>query len=296
MLYEFAVDPSAVSRWEPFRYVTDHAGAENGRLIARLPKRWEDAVLRACSACGPVEKKKITERLVQIKNRLTRSGRPYDHGFDWLRNAEDQHAREPFRAIISTRNPNGLGRVLLAPELDDDTQHWNVPRELRVARDADAMAACVEGFFAHSKEILFVDPHFAPEHERYRATLSEFITVAHRGGKRFARIEYHLKKASTQPFFENACRTELCHRLPQGVQITFIRWREMATGEELHPRYILSEIGGVRFERGLDSGGPGQTVDVSLLSEALRVRRWENYQKATTAFDYQDEVSIVGTV
>ncbi len=84
--------------------------------------------------------------------------------------------------------------------------------------------------------------------------------------------------------------------MSKGVQITFIRWNEMTTGEELHPRYILSEIGGVRFERGLDSGEPGQSIDVSLLSESLHVKRWENYQKSTAAFDYQDEVSIVGTL
>ncbi len=202
MLHEFAIDPSAVSRWEPFRYLTDHCGAENGRLIARLPKRWEDAVLGACTACGAVEKHRITERLKQIKSRLTRSARPYNPGLDWLRNAEDEHARRPFQAIVSTRNPNGLDRVLLVSDLDEGTEHWNVPRELHVPREAGAMAASVEGLFAHSKELLFVDPHFAPEAKRYRDTLSEFIAIAHRGGRKFAALNTTLRKP-VRRFFSN---------------------------------------------------------------------------------------------
>jgi hypothetical protein len=294
MLHAFAIDPDAVARWEPFRYLTEKVGAENGRLIARLPKRWEDAVLSACSACGPVEKHKITECLRQIKGRLTRSGRPYNPGLAWLRNAEDEHVRKPFRAIISIRNPNSADYVLIATDLDENTQHWSVPRELCVPRNAMAMAACVEGLFSHSNELLFVDPHFAPEHERYRATLSEFITTAHREGKRFSRIEYHLEKTSTKAFFERECQTKLCHRLPKGVQITFVRWKEMVSGDELHPRYILSDVGGVRFERGLDSGEPGQTVDVSLLSETLYRKRWADYQRSSATFTYVDEVTITG--
>ncbi|MCC6127479.1 MAG: hypothetical protein IT426_21180 [Pirellulales bacterium] len=296
MLYEFAVAPDAVSRWEPFRYLTEKFGAEHGRLISRLPKRWEDAVLSACTDCGPVEKLRITERLAHMKARLTRLARPYDHGHTWLKNAEDEYSRKPFRAIIAAKNLNRKDFVLEIAELEENTNCWYVPRELCVPRTSNDMANCVKGLFAHSNEILFVDPHFAPEHERYRATLSMFLRVAHSNGKSFRRIEYHLKKTSTFDFFSQECNTKLSHRLPQGVEITFIRWKELACSEELHPRYVLSELGGVRFERGLDCGEPKQTTDVSLLSEALHKSRWDNYQKQTAAFAFEDEVSITGTM
>ena len=49
-------------------------------------------------------------------------------------------------------------------------------------------------------------------------------------------------------------------------------------GERLHPRYILTNIGGIRYEGGLDPGGPHETTDVSLLTEELWLKRWEQYR------------------
>jgi hypothetical protein len=83
--------------------------------------------------------------------------------------------------------------------------------------------------------------------------------------------------------------------IPRGVVLKIVRWSEQAGGEKFHARYILTDIGGVRFDVGLDSGDPGQTTDVSLLDFTLYRQRWDDYQQATAEFKYEDEVVVLGT-
>lgn len=293
MLHEFAVDPNAVATWDSFRLLVEHFGVPNGRLISRLPKRWEDEVLRVCDA-PTMEKHRITERLAQIRNRLTRKARPYEKGYTWIRSAEDQHAADPFQAIITTANPSNRDYILVAEELHGETPRWNVDRELPIPRQCADMAACVEGLFKQSKEILFADPHFTPE-RRFTETLGAFLQLAHSTGATFRRIEYHTLCSGTQNWFSTECDRWLPRLIPNGVQIKLVRWKLRPGGEDFHARYVLTDLGGLRFERGLDSGEAGQTTDVSLLDEAVYVRRYEGFQVATAAFDFEDDHTVTGT-
>ena len=65
MIYEFAVDPSAVNNWQRFRYIYDQCGVEHGRLISRFPHKWRKMVIAACVSEG-VERIKIVERLLFV--------------------------------------------------------------------------------------------------------------------------------------------------------------------------------------------------------------------------------------
>jgi hypothetical protein len=58
------------------------------------------------------------------------------------------------------------------------------------------------------------------------------------------------------------------HRLrfiiPASVELILYRWRQRSGGDVLHPRYILTERGGLSFEFWLDEGELGETLDISL--------------------------------
>lgn len=82
--------------------------------------------------------------------------------------------------------------------------------------------------------------------------------------------------------------------MPKGLELTFIRWRQLEEGEKLHPRYILTDIGGIRIEVGLDEGEVGETTDISLPSELEYSQRWANFQRSTSAYKFVDELKIVG--
>jgi hypothetical protein len=78
--------------------------------------------------------------------------------------------------------------------------------------------------------------------------------------------------------------------------MTLVRWRKEreTAGETLHPRYILTDRGGIRVDHGLDEGEPGETTDIGLLSENLYSQRWGEYQRGTGVHEFVDEVTVFG--
>ena len=83
-------------------------------------------------------------------------------------------------------------------------------------------------------------------------------------------------------------------RLLVGVKLSIHRWERLPQGEGLHPRYILTERGGIRLDWGLDTGRQGETTDVSLLDATLWQKRWESFQLTSTVFCLKDCVTIAG--
>jgi hypothetical protein len=55
----------------------------------------------------------------------------------------------------------------------------------------------------------------------------------------------------------------------------------------------LTDRGGVRIEHGLDEGEEAKP-QASVLDEALYRQRWKDFQKATAAFEFVDEVVVKG--
>ena len=296
MLHEYALDPLILSNWPAFRYFYEKFGVAHSRLISRFPKKWKRMVYEACNACGDIERKRIEEKLRDIDIKLLPTGRSYDGNLAWLNNAEVQHLLNPFHAIIASANPRNSGAVLIANELDESTPSWKVPREICLPRQANELAVCLSKLLQNSAEILFIDPHFRPYEIRYKNILQKLINAAIIGNAKLKRLEYHLKEnpAATAEFFWRECRDKIPAIIPAGVEISFIRWKQKDGGESLHARYILTERGGVRIEHGLDEGGEGETTDISLLDHALYCQRWIDFQKTTAAFEFVDEVKVMG--
>lgn len=306
MLFEFAVEPEVMTSWHNVRLLSNLFGLEHARLISKFPSKWQREVCEACDRrpdLGDVEKKRIKEKVFLLGAKLVSTGRPYTPTKLWLENAESEHIRRPFRAIIATTNPRAHTFILDVDSLDESVGLWNVPREVKVPREPRLMATCVSLLFEMSRSILFVDPNFKPEAVRFRRPLIEFLTVAcdvtQRTGRSFNRIEYHLKSVCNLSFFVNECRRSLLPRIPKGCEITFFRWKRLKPGEDLHPRYVLTDMGGIRFDCGLDDGEPGETTDAGLLSQALYVERWEDFQQTPTSgrsatYDLVDRIRVVG--
>jgi len=296
MLHEYALDPVVLSNWHSFRYFYEKFGVAHGRLISRFPKKWKRMAYEACGGCGDIERKRIEEKLSDIDVKLLSTRRSYDSSLAWLNNAEWQHNLDPFHAIISNSNPRNIDAVLIADELDESLPLWNVLREICVSRKAEVLAKCLAKFLQNSTEILFVDPHFRPYEVRYKNVLKELIALVVISNSKLKRIEYHLKEnpQATAEFFKRECCDKIPAIVPHGIEIIFIRWKQKDGGESLHPRYILTDRGGVRIEHGLDEGDEGETTDIGLLDEALYRQRWTDFQKATAAFEFVDEVKVMG--
>lgn len=299
MIYEFAVEPTALGSWNNFRYIVDQFGIDHGRLISRFPGMWKKMVYEACSNCKEVERKRIEEKLKGIDSKLLRNNRIYDADKDWLTNAENQQLTNPFRAIIASNNPRAHDHVILAHDLDDSHPLWKVDREISVHRKAAALAKCASKLLFLSKEILFIDPYFNPEKTKFMNVMKCFLEFALQGVSP-TRIEVHSEyDFETDPDpeeWKEMCQEAFEPLIPKGMKMKIVRWTEKFGGEKLHARYLLANIGGLRYETGLDEGKTGETTDVSILDIALYEKRWTNYQKETAAYDLVDEFEIEGVL
>ena len=206
-----------------------------------------------------------------------------------------KNATLPFKAIIVSENEAGIPDVLLADEVDEETPQFKVEAGLAVPRVAYEMAKAVSTLLRASKALKFIDPFFSPNIPKYKNTLQRFLDEAAEGVQ-LVDVEYHLTnhRNSTQAFFQQECQSHLSQIIPAGVCVTFYRWEEMPDSESLHPRYILTDRAGVRFEHGLDEETDGQTVDVELISESIYRRRWSEYDPSKTTFKLLDKVVVRG--
>jgi len=264
MIHEFALEPALLTNWPSFRYFTEKFGVPQGRLISRYPKRWRKLVYEGLGECGPLERKKIEEGLARIRERMQR--RPnslWNSELDWLSNAEIEHARKPFRAIVASSNPRNSGSVLIGDDLDETQALWQIERTISISRDATTMAQCVAPLLRIATQVLLVDPHFSPQWPRWQRSLGAFLNaiLAGRDGTPPVRVEFHTSgdgdEKPTAAQFAADCTRYLSGIIPAGLELRIVRWMQRAGGKQLHNRYILTDIGGVSFHTSLDEGQPG---------------------------------------
>ena len=292
MLYEYALEPSVLSTWQSFRYFLDKFGIGEGRLISKYPKHWKAMVWESCANESPIAKKRIEEKLDQLDRKLLKTKRDYRDGTDWLNNVLEAHNTEPFHAVICNSSHES-DVVLAAEELDDNLPLWKVEPDGKRPRQASDLVDVVKSLLHHSTEIMFVDQHFGFTSKHGRP-LTAFLAAA-RCGKRPTRVEYHLNAGASAEYFREELTNKRHHLgLRHDEAIVFVRWKCIDGGENQHPRYVLTNRGGVRFDYGLDEGGG--TTDWSRLSEELWQQRKQQFQPDSGALEWVDAWKVTQTV
>lgn len=296
MLKEFALEPSLFNSWERFRYLTEKFGVWNGRLISRYPKRWKALVYEALKECGEIERKRIEVRLQSLDQRMVSRHHEWNDGKDWLLNAEAEHAARPFQAIIASANLRGHNDVLVYDDLDEDTVLFRVERTRQVRRKASDMADAVGSLLAIAKEVIFVDPYFDPYNPKSRNTLKAFLEKVATRPKEIPLIcvEFHTVYRPEIADFSGECARQLPQRIPQGMEVRFVRWQELPGGEGLHNRFVLVDRGGIQLGWGLGEGKPTHSDDISLLDRDHFQTLWDHYGGGSPAFDLAEETRVIG--
>jgi hypothetical protein len=254
MLHEFAVEPAVIRGWDRLQFYMSNFGVEHGRLIARYPKKWERLVIEGLAHCGEMERKRIVEALVRGRNRLFPRHHEWDELLSWLDNAVEEHARRPFHAVIATSNPSDLPFVI-----GEDIDITNLPQLLKVLRSvtvqrkAAAMADAARKLLRLARTVVFIDRNFKPRDSGFRLALEAFLDALLDQHKKWlvSRIEYHTGDSIPGTDFAGLCNAWLCDVIPFGMKVHFCRWSH----HQLHNRYILTDVGGLKFGQGLDQAG-----------------------------------------
>lgn len=239
---------------------------------------------------------------MRITEKRVSSLRPdYDDNRTWLENAEKEHGRQAFRAILSTDNPRNHDRVLAASAFDDlpgNYSLWQAARQSSSPRNASEMAELVAPLLVNCTELHFIDPHFNADNARHRKPMADFlkkVALCRESRPSIKRIVMHTsytKEKASAAFFRQACERKLPEITPEGLQLELIRWQQRDGGEKLHNRYILTDIGGVKADPGLDEGPDGESFEAILLGRDLYEKHWNDYV-LNPAFDLADPPVVI---
>ena len=303
MICEYALEPELVAMWHTdlhyYHFIKNFGfdpddGHATGRVVAQYPSNWKKRVWDAfrtnsgSSAGFFVKKERISVLLEQLgRIHARRSGDSYiwNKQCTWLKNAEEEDERHPFHAILAC-NPSDNPQVICGEDVlpgMDPPSLWSVPREEPVLRTAASMATHLKPMLLCATRILFIDPHFRPSEQRFRNPLEQFLKIIC-DGSRDVTLEYHTGDTISQDLLQKHCQQYLPRIIPPDFTLTVRRWEERNIGEELHDRYILTDIGGVKIPRGLDESdrynldeSKRGKIDISRLSYETWQQRLEDY-------------------
>jgi len=306
MLYSYAIQPEFIANLDILGLVYSNFGISKGRLISDYPHISvypENDYLTRVYKLGN-EKYDNTDHLlfVELMNEISamtiENNLNYDTNIStWLENAELN--QDHFKNILAETNPRSHAQVLsgktffLAPK-------FQVACDKKILRTGKVIASHVESLIKISKHIKIVDPYFSPLISAGNFELSRFLDVLNEillsgQDNEPKEWEYHLNYENHKDDklrFKKACEGVIKPILTSGSSFTFVRWEEVTDNDQLHPRYLLTERGGISIDFGFDRGDPGTKTDIRLISDELRRDRLKDYSEGRSPFRHFDKIVI----
>lgn len=317
MIHEYALDPALLDNWERIRYYTEKFGHEKRRHISRFPKRWKKMVWDGLGTVGDIERKRSEVYLSHIDRLLVGKDRAYNGDLPWLDNAEQEHRRKPFKAVLSTQNPRGHEVVVPNHEFSESHPLLCFPVQERVTRTPIALAEFLTPILAGASKVLLIDPYFHPQPDtnihtpifranRRHLPLIEFLRRVRDG----CHVEYHAlrqtsrgsrvpigdENARDMDSWAESCTTALPHILPHGAKVTVFRWQELQGGRQFHARYLVTDQCAVSVDPGLDAdrNTANEFVEITYLNDAKRLELEARFAAGATEYALLSKHEVVG--
>jgi hypothetical protein len=294
MFQEYAVDPKLFSTLEKFKYWAKDFGAENGRVISEYPsKEWIKMAYEAIAETDTVKRQSLSARISKMREKklLAKFNRSdYDPPLGWLNNACKQHHRSSFQALIATDAPEGIPSILLADDIDQDTEPYKCQRDCLCSRNGPALASKLRSFLHSAYDLKIIEPYFQPEEPRFAEPLRYILETA-KEGVRLRTVEIHVSAEHSSvrnpTYFAQNCVLHLPQLLPTECSMRVFKWGNTFNGRKPHDRFLLSQLGGVQLGIGI-AAQQDDEVFLSLLTEETRRRLWATYSDAGSAFPLED--------
>lgn len=311
LLHEFAIDPESIPSWNKwkFKYFFEQCGLYHGRLISDFAKDgwFKHALKQLEERVNEINETDFSAIHALIEQAiLNQSNSPkvakgcrdcssYNSEKTWIANAlieNDPQNGKPFHTIISDKQlDNHPDNFLFAENIQEDTPLWKIPRETRIRRKANEMAECVSLLFrlTESNCILLVDRNFKPDYRngsyvpvpnRFIEPLKAFVEKGKASNIR--KLQFNVcfspRDENNRKDLKSLYQESLSNIPLDDFELNIIFWKKRRSGKSFHARYVLSDIGGVRFDHGLDidENGTGET-DVSLLDSVIHQEIWNDF-------------------
>ena len=277
MFYEYALDPAVLAEQQHARFFLDAFGPWKGRFLADYPKDWYRQVSDTIPKEHPSRKYVLTRIEEAQKRRIfsMRPGSQYNSDDSWIVNAETEHMRENFHAIIAQCEAT-KPHLLHCATVDESHPRWKVEQGVLLSRNASAFAHALRLLLVNSNAIVLIDPFFNPDEPDKVQPLVEFSKLIK--GKS-VQIDIHCSKKIFRHTAElrSIAESRLCTALPTGQVVRIFIRSERRDGDRVHNRYLLTDICGVQFGDGIESDRPRHKDRVSILEESSRLELWRQY-------------------
>jgi hypothetical protein len=73
-----------------------------------------------------------------------------------------------------------------------------------------------------------------------------------------------------------------------------VLWKERGGGIQFHKRLIVTDVGGVEIDPGIDEGPAGETYDLRLVGKQEVPRLLAKFSQATAPYDVVEQQCAVG--
>ena len=298
MIFEYALEPEMVSTWGSLhnsRFFLREFGLNQGRLVSQYPKQWIKKVWESFEEVDHNDRRRLVELLVQLKKTMIKR-KDYiweDARKNWLENALLEHDRHPFRVLIAKKNPENKPEILTEDAVyNSPCPGWDNPHGVSVYRKAHDMASSTGALLSHCRWIKFVDPYFSQCKRRHKLSMTEFfyILANSRPVGPPDKIEIHTSGGGASNDYLKEFYEKI---IPKDLKVSLYQWQQKPGGPRLHNRYILTDLGGVSFQHGLDTGGDGETDDINRLDFGQYDSHCKQYDQEASAFDQAAQPIVI---
>ncbi len=271
---EFAIEPAAVRSWRDFRYVFEKLGFSEGRLGTRLPKDWENKVLKSCS--DPIDRQRIECAFQRHAQSRLIDPPKFDNAgpAKWVDAVSAAHVQRKLSGVVVA---NGTLVPFTDPPsttiTDADEEFFQAKRARWVPCTSKELAEVARVLFRLSSKVVLVDPHLRPRttmNSQWRGPVEELLQVGLDEGCRFLEILTSTEGLPKNPDDEVYKFLKICAEKAgpdSRVSIAFLNTETVPN--RLHGRYLISESGALRYEKGFRAVGSDVRNDVSIVDGGM---------------------------
>ena len=290
MLREYAIEPEVFSNWEVIRHIISECGVHNkGRMISNFPKKeWIRLVCEQIDKFpSQMDSKRAKEYLLSNKSKLISMGRTFDRQKDWLNNAIQSHQEKSFQGVLVKSDTPSEAGILKVDDMTFEETEWNIDSDSKIPRTTEAIVEAAAPLLRISRSVALVDRNFH-FYGHQRQPIIELCKKA-KEGTPLSSFYMHVSADKLEEDFSSQCKKFIrALDLSPGQGFIFVRWKKREEGENQHPRYVLTDCGGISYDHGLDEGKHGETTDVKLLGKKLWEERWAQYQPNSKILEHVD--------
>lgn len=280
----FAADPASCDNSTELRLLLGNFGPQTGRYLAEYPITWPNDIMNNSQQLGQVECERIKLLIRRAHERaaLLRNGNlPWNPHFDWISNYRSLIQKRPkefTQAIVSRISTSGEFITideLELPATADESIEAIASEYVRTSRTLLLL----------SPELIFVDPYLNPCKNDRRDILVAMLNVASKGkcnkitcwargseviGER--RNSWEEVVLAIQEILRDA-------EWPRNRNFQFNFVDDATTRTKMHPRYLFSIKGGIRYDQGFQRLSKGRRNDVSPIGEKLHLELIKTYHE-----------------